>query len=170
MGKVASGLLGLVFAFAILNPAPVAAENVLRWASASGALTADPHAYDEIPTHAQLAQVYERLLDFDSNLDLVPQLALAWRLVEPTIWDFELHPNVRFHDGTPFTAEDVVFSITRAKTELPVGFAGRMAGWSCFWWGWSRPRRSGSSWSTGRSVRNRHRRHMRTCSASSTGW
>jgi peptide/nickel transport system substrate-binding protein len=102
---------------------PAAAENVLRWASASGALTIDPHAYDDTPTHAQVAQVYERLLDFDSDLDLVPMLAVAWRLVEPTIWEFDLRPDVRFHDGTPFTAADVVFSMARAKTELPVGFA-----------------------------------------------
>jgi peptide/nickel transport system substrate-binding protein len=113
--------LALVFAHQ-----PATAENVLRWASAAGALTADPHAYDEVPTHAQLAQVYERLLDFDSNLEVVPLLAVAWRLVEPTIWEFELRPNVRFHDGTPFTAADVVFSVARANTDLPVGFAGRL--------------------------------------------
>jgi peptide/nickel transport system substrate-binding protein len=96
---------------------------VLRWASTGGALTADPHAYDDVPTHAQLGQVYERLVDFDSNMELVPMLAVAWRLVEPTIWEFDQRPNVRFHDGTPFTAEDIVFSFARAKTELPVGFA-----------------------------------------------
>ena len=99
---------------------------MLRWASVGGALTADPHAYDDIQTTAQLRQVYEPLVGFDSNLDLVPQLAVAWRLVDPTTWEFELRPNVRFHDGTPFTAADVVFSFARAKTELPAGFAGRI--------------------------------------------
>jgi peptide/nickel transport system substrate-binding protein len=99
---------------------------LLRWASTGGALTIDPHAYDENPTLAQHRQVYEHLIQLDSNLEFVPALAAAWRLVEPTIWEFELRPNVRFHDGTPFTAADVVFSFARAKTQLPVGFAGRI--------------------------------------------
>jgi peptide/nickel transport system substrate-binding protein len=105
---------------------PAAAENVLRWASVGGALTADPHAMDEIQTTAQLRQVYEYLIGYDSNLDLVPQLATAWRLLDPTTWEFQLRPNVRFHDGTPFTAGDVVFSFGRAETELPAGFAARI--------------------------------------------
>jgi ABC-type transport system substrate-binding protein len=46
---------------------------------------------------------------------------MAWRLVEPTAWQFDLRPNVLFHDGTPLIAEHVVF-----KIELPVGFAGRI--------------------------------------------
>jgi peptide/nickel transport system substrate-binding protein len=101
------------------------AENVLRWASAGGAATFDPHSFDEYATRGQHAQVYEGLTGLDSNLKLVPRLAVAWRLVEPTIWEFELRPNVRFHDGTPLTAADVVFSVMRAKIELspPVGVA-----------------------------------------------
>jgi peptide/nickel transport system substrate-binding protein len=62
-------------------------------------------------------QVYEALLDIDSNLAIVPQLAMTWRIVDSTHWEFELRPNVRFHDGAPFTAEDVVFSIERARAD-----------------------------------------------------
>ena len=62
-------------------------------------------------------QVYEALLDVDSNLAIVPQLALAWKPLNPTTWEFELRPGVSFHDGTPFTAEDVVFSIERARAK-----------------------------------------------------
>ena len=74
-----------------------------------------------------IAKSTRRLVAFDSNLDLVPQLAVAWRLLDPTTWEFELRPNVRFHDGTPFTAADVVFSI-RARQDRDVrrGFAGRI--------------------------------------------
>jgi peptide/nickel transport system substrate-binding protein len=106
--------------------APAVAENVLRWASAGGATTLDPHAYDYLQTWAQFTQIYEGLVGLDSNLNVVPRLARAWRLVEPTIWEFELRPNVRFQDGTPLTAADVVFSFGRAKTELPTGMAHRI--------------------------------------------
>jgi peptide/nickel transport system substrate-binding protein len=88
-------------------------------------LTLNPHAFENA-TIAQLSQVYEGLVGVDSNLEFVPGLALSWRLVEPTIWEFELRPNVRFHDGTPLTAEDVVFSFARAKTKLPAGLAARI--------------------------------------------
>ena len=126
ISKVGAALVGLVVANAITGPA--VAENVLRWSSVGGAATIDPHGFDEGPTFAQLSQIYEGLIGVDSNLELVPRLAVAWRLVEPTTWEFELRPNVRFHDGTPLTAEDVVFSIARAKADLPGGFAGSLAG------------------------------------------
>ena len=66
---------------------------------------------------AATKQVYEALLDVDSNLAIVPQLALTWKPLDPTTWEFELRPDVTFHDGTPFTADDVVFSIERARAE-----------------------------------------------------
>jgi peptide/nickel transport system substrate-binding protein len=59
-------------------------------------------------------QVYESLVDFDSDHSIRPGLALAWRLIDPTTWEFELRQGVRFHDGTPFTADDVIFSLRRA--------------------------------------------------------
>jgi peptide/nickel transport system substrate-binding protein len=121
-------IAGLAIVGAVGLASSAAAENVLRWASVGGAATIDPHGADEGPTFAQLAQVYEGLTGFDSNLELVPRLAVAWRLVEPTIWEFELRPNVRFHDGTPLTAADVVFSIARAKADLPGGLSGALAG------------------------------------------
>jgi peptide/nickel transport system substrate-binding protein len=103
-------LLILVLAW----PAPGRAENVLRWASAIAGLTFDPHAFNHNPTRAQNMQVYEPLVDFDSDHNIRPALAVAWRLVDSTTWEFELRRGVRFHDGTPMTAEDVVFSLRRA--------------------------------------------------------
>ena len=81
------------------------------------ASTMDPHANANKDNKAATKQVYEALLDVDSNLAIVPQLALAWKPLNPTTWEFELRPDVRFHDGTPFTAADVVFSIERARAE-----------------------------------------------------
>ena len=115
----------VVTGIALAVTGPAAAENVLRWASAGGALTADPHGYDDQQTFAQFRQVYEPLVGLDSNLDL----ATAGGGMAPGCadhWEFELRPNVRFQDGAPFTAADVVFSFARAKTELPVGLAARI--------------------------------------------
>ena len=60
---------GLTIGIALAVAGPAAAENVLRWASVGGALTVDPHAYDEGGTTNQLSQVYETLVGLDSNLD-----------------------------------------------------------------------------------------------------
>jgi peptide/nickel transport system substrate-binding protein len=123
MHRLRITLTALTTAIGMTSADPAAAENVLRWASVGGALTFDPLGYDEVPTSAQVRQVYETLATNDANLNLVPVLATAWRLVDPTTWEFELRPNVRFHDGTPFKASDVVFSFRRAKADVPGKFA-----------------------------------------------
>ena len=51
----------------------------------------------------------------DANYKLTPGLATSWKQTSPTVWHFELRKNVQFHDGTPFTADDVIFSYERAK-------------------------------------------------------
>ena len=81
----------------------------------AGASTMDPHSLVDEGNKGAIKQVYEALLDINSNLKIVPQLAIAWKIVDPTHWDFELRQGVRFHDGTPFTADDVVFSLERAR-------------------------------------------------------
>jgi peptide/nickel transport system substrate-binding protein len=111
-------LFGLAIGVVLAISGPAAAENVLRFASFSGgAVTMDPHSYVTRYNSVATEQVYEALLDVDSNLEIVPQLALAWKPLDPTTWEFELRPGVTFHDGTPFTAGDVVFSIERARAE-----------------------------------------------------
>ncbi len=113
-------LQGLIPGLALLLACagPAAAENVLRFSGKDAwAATMDPHAYSNEDNKGATYQVYEALLDIDSNLAIVPQLALAWNILDPTHWQFELRQGVRFHDGTPFTADDVVFSIGRAQAE-----------------------------------------------------
>jgi peptide/nickel transport system substrate-binding protein len=94
-----------------------AAENVLRWASATEALTFDPHSANHLPTQVENSQVYEPLVDFNSSYEIEPSLAIGWQLIDPTTWQFDLRRRVRFHDGTPFTAQDVVFSLNRAMSK-----------------------------------------------------
>ena len=89
--------------------------QTLRWASQGDMQTADPHSQNEIFTNSMNGQVYERLVSRDRQLNIVPGLATEWTQVKPTLWRLKLRQGVKFQDGTPFTADDVVFSINRAK-------------------------------------------------------
>lgn len=88
--------------------------KTLRWASQGDILTMDPHAQNEGLTIAASSYVYEPLVQYDQEFNLAPGLATAWEQVTPTLWRFTLREGVSFHDGSPFTADDVVFSIERA--------------------------------------------------------
>jgi peptide/nickel transport system substrate-binding protein len=116
MRKLQYLIVGLTLLLAGTSPA--AAENVLRWASATEALTFDPHSANNRPTQLETSQIYEPLVDFNSSYAIEPSLAVAWQLIDPTTWQFDLRQGVRFHDGTRFTSEDVVFSLSRARSKL----------------------------------------------------
>jgi peptide/nickel transport system substrate-binding protein len=92
-----------------------ASAQTLRWTSAGDPQTMDPHSQNETLTNNVNAQIYERLTNRDAKLALVPGLASEWSQTGPLTWRFKLRPGVKFHDGTPLTADDVVFSIQRAK-------------------------------------------------------
>jgi peptide/nickel transport system substrate-binding protein len=73
----------------------------------------DPH-YLNSPTNKNvICNVFDALTDADNTIGIVPSLAESWRLVNDTTWEFKLRPGVRFHDGTPLTAEDVRASYLR---------------------------------------------------------
>lgn len=61
------------------------------------------------------ANVFDTLIHMDQAFSLKPSLALSWELRPPNTWRFHLRPGVRFHDGTPFGAKDVVYSMHRAS-------------------------------------------------------
>ena len=89
--------------------------NPLRWAASGDPQTMDPHSQNEGLTNSVNAQVYEFLLIRDKKLKLGPGLATEWKQIDDLTWQFKLRRGVKFHDGTPFTADDVVFSMERAK-------------------------------------------------------
>jgi peptide/nickel transport system substrate-binding protein len=78
--------------------------------------SADPHYHLYSPNQNIADHVFNRLIERADNLRMVPALALSWRAVDDLTWEFKLRPNVSFHDGSPLTAEDVVFSIERVPT------------------------------------------------------
>ena len=86
-----------------------------RWAAAGDHVTADPHAQDAQLTNAINLHVYEPLVMRGKRLELLPGLAERWEQVSATEWRFHLRRGVTWHDGSPFTADDVVFSFERAR-------------------------------------------------------
>jgi peptide/nickel transport system substrate-binding protein len=98
--------------------AGAASAETIRWARAGDSLTLDPHAQNEGPTHTLAHQIYEPLIIRDVEGEFEPALATEWGPNEddPNVWTFKLREGVTFHDGSEFTAEDVVFSFERAKT------------------------------------------------------
>lgn len=96
-----------------------ASAETLRWARAGDSLTLDPHAQNEGPTHTLAHQIYEPLIIRDMNGHFQAALATDWApsADNPNVWVFNLRQGVKYHDGADFTAEDVVFSINRAKSE-----------------------------------------------------
>jgi peptide/nickel transport system substrate-binding protein len=99
---------------AALLAAPVQAQT-LRWAAQNDILTLDPHSQNHATTNAILQHSYEPLVRYNAKYEIEPALATKWTYVSPTQVRFELRKGVKFHDGTPFTADDVVFSYTRIK-------------------------------------------------------
>ena len=87
----------------------------LRWATRGDVLTMDGHASDESLSANFANLIHDTLVDRDRTMALTPRLATSWTIVDDTTWRFRLREGVRFHDGTPFTADDVVFSIVRAQ-------------------------------------------------------
>jgi peptide/nickel transport system substrate-binding protein len=111
--KVA-GVALLAFALAV---APAAGAKTLRWSSQGDIVTMDPHAQNEGFTNAYLDHIYETLVTRGRDLKVIPCLALSWQRMDATTVRFKLRPHVTFHEGEPFTADDVVFSIERALAD-----------------------------------------------------
>ncbi|MEO8103352.1 MAG: ABC transporter substrate-binding protein [Betaproteobacteria bacterium] len=92
-----------------------AQAQTLRWSNQGNYLSADPHAQNTIITTAINGHVYDRLVLRGKKLEFVPGLAASWTQTAPTVWVFNLRKGVKWHDGSDFTADDVVFSIRRAQ-------------------------------------------------------
>ena len=115
----AAAALLLALAGTWLQPVPAAAAGpaagALRIASAFDPQTMDPHAV-ALLYHSRIAfQVHDALLNRDADFKLEPALATRWQMTGPTTWRFSLRSGVKFHDGSPFTADDAIFSIQRAQ-------------------------------------------------------
>ena len=111
-------LRALLAVVALWISAPQAAE--LRIGVAADVTSMDPHFLNLAPNVNIAWHVFDALTHVDADARLIPGLAVSWRAIDPTTWEFKLRRGVRFHDGTELTAEDVAFSIDRTR-EVPNG-------------------------------------------------
>jgi peptide/nickel transport system substrate-binding protein len=109
--KAAFALVGTALAATTF----VASAATLRIGNQGDAQSLDPHSLNESLQLTVVGNVYEPLVTRDRSYKLAPSLATDWKQTSPTVWRFNLRKGVQFHDGTPFTADDVIFSYERAK-------------------------------------------------------
>jgi peptide/nickel transport system substrate-binding protein len=90
----------------------------------------DPHYHNLTPNNSLLSHVFERLITTDEKQRLIPGLAESWKVIDETVWEFKLRKGVTWHDGSPFTADDVVFTFERAPNvpNSPSSFATSVKG------------------------------------------
>ena len=116
-------LLATALASAILPGAATALE--LRIGRANEPQSIDPQFARTGNNQMTALHVFDRLTLTDENIRMTPGLAVSWKNVDAETWEVKLRPNVKFHDGSAFTAEDVVFSLDRAPKvpNSPASFA-----------------------------------------------
>jgi peptide/nickel transport system substrate-binding protein len=87
--------------------------------------TVDPHFHNLSPNNAMAAHVFETLVKADASLKTYPGLAESWKALSDTEWEFKLRKGVKWHNGEPFTAEDVAATIKRIPNvpNSPASFA-----------------------------------------------
>jgi peptide/nickel transport system substrate-binding protein len=103
-------------AAALLAGSALSAEaQTFRWANDGDVNSMDPYARNETFLLSFNANIYEPLVRRNRKLEVEPALAERWENPSPTVWRFHLRPGVKFSDGTPLTADDVVFSAERSR-------------------------------------------------------
>ncbi len=103
----------LVLAAVLALAAPLAAAQNLVLGTKLELNTLDPHFFAAFPTNSSMEYFFDKLVEYDDQLHTKPALATSWKLVDDRTWEFKLRPGVSFHDGSAFTADDVIFTIER---------------------------------------------------------
>lgn len=110
----------------MVSSAPTFAAE-LRIGLSADVTSLDPHFVAAQPNLTVARHVFDSLTDVDKRARLIPGLAVEWRALDPLTWEFRLRKGVKFHDGSDFTAEDVVFSLER-----PLGIKGSPGGFAAY--------------------------------------
>ncbi len=123
MKKAATIILALSMVFVLCS---AAAAKTLKIGLSSDIRSLDPYFHNETMTNSVLSNIFEGLTDFDPNLKVYPMLASSWKVIDATTWEFALRKGVKFHDGQPFTADDVLYSFDRIMHWKKSGFKSKV--------------------------------------------
>ena len=110
---LATRLAAVLLASSIALAASEATAATFRWANDGDANSMDPYTRSETFLLTFTQNFYDPLVRRDAKLKVEPALAESWEQPNSTTWRFHLRHDVKFHDGTPFNADDVVFSYNR---------------------------------------------------------
>ncbi|MFC7734906.1 ABC transporter substrate-binding protein [Roseomonas sp. GCM10028921] len=116
MKKLVSAAATAAFSALIGAGALPAGAQTLNLAVGAPVTSLDPHYHALSPNYAVADMLFDSLTAFDARARIQPRLAESWKPVEENVWEFKLRPNVSFHNGNAFTAEDVAFTIARVPT------------------------------------------------------
>ena len=111
----ANWLKGALIAGAALIASAAAAAD-LKLAVSSPISSVDPHYQNLVPNNAVAAHIFDTLVMMTADAQIVPGLAESLKPINDTTWEVKLRKGVKFHDGSDFTADDVVFSLDRPVT------------------------------------------------------
>jgi len=107
-------IVGALVAAAVLSIAPALRAQELKIGLKTEPTSLDPQ-YQDLKANNQIAaHLFDPLVAKDARQSPIPALATSWKALGDTVWEFKLRPGVKFHDGSDFTAEDVVFTFERA--------------------------------------------------------
>ena len=70
----------------------------------------DPHYHNVGPNNMFGNNIFSHLVGQDENQQAIPDLATSWKPINDTTWEFKLRKDVKWHDGSKFTADDVIFT------------------------------------------------------------
>ena len=100
-------IAGAAMAFALTSTALAQEANTLRYATITEPMGLSLHESSGGASLIPLQAIYEPLLHYDEDMNLLPHLAESWRQIDDTTYEFKIRAGVTFHSGNPLTAQDV---------------------------------------------------------------
>ncbi len=125
MNSVLRGVLASALLTTVLPAAVLAADLTVGLTADPSHL--DPQAGEELSSNIMFYHLYDPLVRRNADLTFSPGLAESWEVVDDTTWRFKLREGVTFHNGNPFNAEDVVYTIERARASIRPGLVKNIA-------------------------------------------